>query len=474
MPVLIVFLSLLPGSATAPPGAPPETTSSAGLPRAHPDVRVHAAPRPRSARAVGEDWPSLYGPRRDGRTRETALSREWPEGEPKLLWELERGDGYVSPVIVGDRLVYLHRRGDTVIVECLRPVDGRRWWEFRFESVFSGEIIRNNGPRASAVLAGGRVFVHDIAGTLYCLGLDDGKPRWQRDLQEEFDVPSSFFGVCSTPLPWEDLLIVNVGAGKDGPCVVAFDQASGEQVWGSEALGGASCSSPIATTHGGRPWVFVFTGGKSRPPVGGLVALHPRTGAVDFEIPWRSRTYYSVNASVPLFLDGRVFLLADKGMGSGMIDVARAASASEGIEGAVLWRNPRVALEFVGAVHRDGRIYVFDGENRANPGLVCMDATNGKELWRERLELAGGARPGQASLLLADGDALCLSDEGTLFWLRLRDDGAEILEQARLFRAAQSWTPPVVHEGLLFIAQNEAEENGPGPRLLAYDLRAAE
>lgn len=446
------------------------TAPAAGeLPAAHPGVRLFATPKPRARGAVSEDWPCLYGARRDGVSSETHLSRDWTEQPPKLLWQMDRGNGYACPVIVGDRLVYVHQRGTTTVIECLRPVDGRRWWEYRLDSKYAGEIIANNGPRASAVIADDRVFVHDVDGDLVCLALDDGRKIWHRDLDSEYAVPESFFGVCSTPLAWQDLLIVNVGAGNDGPCVVAFDQKTGKTVWETRALGGASCSSPIAVEHGGRPWAFVFTGGKSRPTVGGVVGLHPRTGKVDFELPWRSRMVYSVNASIPVFADGRLFIMADKGAGAVMIDPG-AAAAKASAEGGILWRNRDVALEFVGAVHDDGRLYVFDGEHRFHAGLICVDAATGKEIWRKPIELADQAAAGQASILLVDGAALCLSDEGTLFRLDLKPDGPRLLAQTRLFRAPESWTPPVVHDGLLFVAQNKAHD-GVQPRLLCYDLR---
>ena len=47
-----------------------------------------------------------------------------------------------------------------------------------------------------------------------------------------------------------------------------------------------------------------------------------------------------------------------------------------------------------------------------------------------------------------------------------------MLARAWLFRADESWTPPVVSRGLLYVRQNERERFGDAPpRLLCYDLR---
>ena len=43
-----------------------------------------------------------------------------------------------------------------------------------------------------------------------------------------------------------------------------------------------SCASPVVADVHGRQRLFVITGGKSRPPTGGLMVMDPSTGALDF------------------------------------------------------------------------------------------------------------------------------------------------------------------------------------------------
>lgn len=41
------------------------------------------------------DWPQWRGPNRDGISVETGLLREWPEGGPKVVWQVDSvGVGY--------------------------------------------------------------------------------------------------------------------------------------------------------------------------------------------------------------------------------------------------------------------------------------------------------------------------------------------------------------------------------------------
>jgi hypothetical protein len=74
-----------------------------------------------------------------------------------------------------------------------------------------------------------------------------------------------------------------------------------------------------------------------------------------------------------------------------------------------------------------------------------------------------------------DGRFLALGEQGQLFWFALSPRGPKILSKATLYLSRQSWTPPVIRKGLLYITQNERDFiSGKAPRLLCYDLRAAD
>src|SRR5262245_56314113 len=95
-----------------PPIAPPEAKPT-------PELTFHAAPKPLAPAAVTEDWPTFRGPRRDGHTRETKLATSFPAGGPPLVWEYEAGRGFSSPSISEGKLVFTHRQGNEIHVDCL-------------------------------------------------------------------------------------------------------------------------------------------------------------------------------------------------------------------------------------------------------------------------------------------------------------------------------------------------------------------
>jgi hypothetical protein len=70
------------------------------------------------------------------------------------------------------------------------------------------------------------------------------------------------------------------------------------------------------------------------------------------------------------------------------------------------------------------------------------------------------------------GRMLYLGEFGHLLWVELSPAGYKQLDRTRLFLAMETWTPPVLSRGLLYICQNSKDRiSGKGPRLICYDLR---
>ena len=57
--------------------------------------------------AIGGDYPQWRGAGRDGKSSDTGLLKQWPDGGPKLIWSVDGlGKGY-STVAVADGVVYI-------------------------------------------------------------------------------------------------------------------------------------------------------------------------------------------------------------------------------------------------------------------------------------------------------------------------------------------------------------------------------
>ena len=461
--------------------APPTINKLIDMPpplsRPNSDVRFHTKPKPLAPGAMTHDWTSFLGPTHNAVSTETKLLTKWPESGPALVWEMAKGKGYSSPAVQGERLILFHRLGNEEVVECLHSETGNRYWKFTYPTQFEDRFGYNNGPRASPVIDGDHVYTLGAEGMLHCLKLETGQVFWKRDLHAEFHIPQDFFGVASTPLIEGDLLIINIGA-PGGPCVGAFDKRTGRLVWGSGDTWGPSYSSPVPAVVQGHKRIFVFAGGDSQPPTGGLMSIDPLTGALDFSFPWRSRSYESVNASCPVVVANQVFVSASYKTGGALLNILPDGTYQ------VAWTTPDFGLHWNTAIHKDGYLYGFDGRNEPDVALACIELRTGKRVWRkvpeweELIEINGQLTQAtlstfRGSLLWVDGRFLCLGERGHLLWLDLTPQGYKELARTRLFLARETWSLPVLSRGLLYVMQNtQGMLHREPPRLLCYDLRA--
>ena len=436
----------------------------------------HNAPKPLAPGAITSDWPCLLGPTHNEVSIETHLLQSFPPTGPTLVWEMNKGEGYASPAISGDRVVVFHRVGDEDVLDCVNAENGKSFWHFAYPTAYQDRYGYCNGPRSSPVIGGDSVFAIGAEGKLHCLDLKTGKLRWEHDVMAEYKLRQGFFGVGASPLVEGKLLIVNVGA-THGPCVVAFDINTGKVVWNAGDQWGPSYATPVPASLHGKRRVLVFAGGESKPPTGGLLCIDPANGKVDFSYPWRGDRRESVNASSPVVVGNQVYLGECYGAGGLLLDIP------DDFHPKPAWTNPNFGTHFMSAVEHDGYLYGVDGHGPEDAFLVCVDLKTGKELWRKQPEwedstdTPDGIRKVATGtyrcwLMPVDGHYLCLGEFGHLLWMDLSPQGYKELSRAWLFAASETWTPPALSRGLLYICQNSRDMmHNTGPRLLCYDLR---
>jgi len=355
---------------------------------------------------LAADWPQLLGPTRDGKSTETGLLATWPKAGPPKVWDIEAGQGWAGPVVVGDRLVFFHRVADKEVVQCLDSATGKEKWKFDYATKYAGKIVTDAGPR-STPLVRGQVWTVGAEGMLHCLTLDAGKKVWAKDLIKDYKVPGSFFGVGSTPILEEDKLIVNVG-GKDAG-IVAFDAATGKELW--KATGDpASYSSPTAATINGQRYIIFLTRE-------GIVSLDPDNGKVRFSKRWRSKNPNSVNAATPLVIGGQLFVSACYDTGAILHRVTK-----DGLE--EVWKGDDIlSNHYNTSIHHEGFLYGIDGRQDIGVAqLRCVDLKTGKVRWTEKPF-------GCATMLFAEGRLIALNEEGELLLIEATPEGYK--EKAR-------------------------------------------
>src|SRR5581483_8021265 len=169
---------------------------------------------------------------------------------------------------------------------------GKPLWKYAYPTKYEDALNKGNGPRATPTVTSGRVITLGAGGQLTCLELDTGRKVWALPLLQDYRVPGSYFGVGTSPVVEQDLVLVNVGA--KGAGIVAFALHSGEEVWRATE-DGASYSAPVVCTVDGARRAVFFTRN-------GVVVLDPRSGKVTYRQRWRARYDASVNAATPLVI----------------------------------------------------------------------------------------------------------------------------------------------------------------------------
>ena len=447
-------------------------------------LKLHGKPKALPEGAATEAWPRFLGARDDASSGETGLLADWPKSGPRIVWELARGESYAAPTIADGRLFSFDRAvvGEVGLegnerLECRHPETGKLIWDFTYPVKYRDRFGYASGPRASPVIDRELVFIAGVTAQLRAIEVKSGKELWHRDLVKDYGHRLGFFGYGPSPVIWKDSVLVNVGGvgeGQKGVCVAAFDRKSGEEKWRYLDSWGASYSSPVVARIMGREVLLVLAGGESRPATGGLLGIDPGSGKLHFRFPWRADKFESVNASVPIVIDGKyVFLSECYGKGGVLLGFDEALNAKP------VWEERMFGMHWMTPVEMKGHIYGFAGRNKPDVQFKCLRVGDGKILWRDdmRYEHEVNGRKMtlsffRGSLLRADGRVFALGEDGVFAELDLKPSGVKVLRRSQLFVAEQSWALPVVHRGLLYIGQHSRGFiGGTKPRLICYDFR---
>lgn len=376
---------------------------------------------------LAADWPQFLGPTRDGHSPETALAKEWPKDGPPVLWKLDVGSGWAGPVVASGKVIVFHRVGDDEIAACLDAATGKEIWKQAFPTRYRDDFNFDNGPRATPLIAGGRLFTLGANGDLRALDFATGKPLWHRNLIADYAAPKGFFGIACSPILAGGKLLINVGAKDAG--IVAFEPDTGKEAWKATS-DAASYSSPTVGDIAGSTLAVFLTRQ-------GLAAVEPGTGKLRFTFPWRPRLNESVNAATPLVWNGEVFLTVSYSTGAVLLKPS-------GTEMEEVWTNDKsLSSQYSTPVRVGNHLYGVHG--RADVGtaqLRCIDWKTGEVKWSQ-------PNFGVSSLIAADGSLLALTEAGDLVKFDATPDGYKERARATLL-AKPTRAAPALADGKLY------------------------
>ena len=293
------------------------------------------------AQRQSRDYVQWRGAQRDGSASAFVEPTVWP-AELTRRWKIDVGEGYATPLIVGD-VVYAFTRVDGKEgITALDAATGRQRWRTSYPAPYTpSKPAEKHGasPKATPLYYDGRLFTLGISGIVSAFDAKSGKQLWQTAAPK--DAP--FYGAAVSPLAFRDLVIVHPG--DYGP-LTAFDTRTGTVKWTAGSSG--FFASPILVTlertmqvvsvtldyvigvtlDGRILWQFPFDakGGATMPVVNNdtiivnsperVIAFRPRLrdGAWIVETMWETKDV-STYLSTPVVVDGVLYGLSTKQRG---------------------------------------------------------------------------------------------------------------------------------------------------------------
>jgi outer membrane protein assembly factor BamB len=414
------------------PVTPPPPSPS---PVEAPEIETPVAPAEKTVEAPKKaverswpkaDWPGFRGPLRDGVIRSIRINTDWAASPPTEIWRRPIGPGWSSFSVRGDLMYTQEQRGNDEMVSCYRVSTGQPVWRHR-DAVRFYESNGGAGPRATPTIHEDRVFSHGATGILNALDALTGKLLWMRNAAADTKREVPYWGIASSPLVVNDVVIVAAAA-----TLAAYDVATGAPRWQGPRYG-ASYSSPHLLTIDGVQQV-VLLGGP------GAISVNPADGKVLWIHEWDPGPM----VQPALTEDGDILVnsvTATGGVATRRLHVSR-------VDGEwkmdVKWTSTGLKPNFNDFVVHKGHAYGFD-----NNILASINLETGERAWK-------GGRYGNGQLvLLRDSDVLLVtSEDGELALVSATPDKYTEIAKVRIFES-KTWNHPVIVRDLLLVRNGE-------------------
>lgn len=388
---------------------------------------------PFSSGFAAENWPGWRGPRGDGSVNAPNLPVEWSL-ESDLRWKVELpGIGHSSPIIWQDRIfvVTAIEESSERILQCFdRESGGEIWRKTVLEAPF--EDIHRLNSRASSTPAtdGELVYVSFLDEEQMFIAAYNfaGDQVWEA----RPGVFSSKHGYCSSPILWEDKVIIN--GDHDGEAyIVALDRQTGETHWKTNRPNKTrSYCTPIIRKIDGRNQM-ILSGSKS------VASFDPDTGKQHWVMDGPTEQFVA-----SLVYNGE-YLFLTCGFPERHMMAIRPNGRGNVTDSAIVWRTTKGA-SYVPSPVSIGDYFLVVADNGV---ASCFLADSGERLWQERLISDQGISPKHsASMLAANGLAYFLSDSGVMTAVR-PGSTLEIVGISHL--GEETYASPAVYGNQLFL-----------------------
>jgi outer membrane protein assembly factor BamB len=347
--------------------------------------------------ARGGDWPQFRGPGGAGVSDEKNMPEKW-DAKDGVRWKVELpGRGLSCPVIAAGRVFVTACSGyreTRLHVLCFDEATGQKRWERQLTATGDTNCHPTTCMAAPTPVTDGK-NVYALFATADVAAFDaDGNLLWYRSLAKDYPNISNQVGMAASPILHKDLLIVPMENAVDS-FILALETKTGKNRWKLDRERAITWPTPLLAPVGpkGRLDLLLLS------PTD-VAAVDPATGKMRWTYnPQTTDTIPSLVVGEGLVFAPRHPLVALK-------------PPADGQTPEVVWKSPpNFVSGFPSPVFYQGRLYGL-----TQTGVTCLDAANGKELWRERVEGPFAATP-----VIADGKLYVVNEKGTAFVFSLGD-----------------------------------------------------
>lgn len=355
--------------------------------------------------AIGSagNWPAWRGPDGTGVSDEKNVPIRWSATE-HVKWKTPLEPGNSTPIVWEDRVFVTSASPDgrRRSLMCFNRADGAKRWQH--DVAYAGkELTHNTNPySAASPVTDGEIVVawHDSAGLVAC---DlDGRELWKVDLGRFEHI----WGFGSSPVLYEDLVILNAGPGLRA-FLVALDKGTGKEVWRRDVP--EAVSEKVDQFRGSWSTPVFFQEVNGRPAM--LVTLPQRLHCLDpttGDDIWTCGGLGELAYASPLIGDGVIVAMSGY---HGPSMAVRTGGKGDVTTTHRLWHNEGSKLnpQRVGSgVIVGDHLYILQDNGVA----WCMEVKTGELTWQQRLGKSW------SSMVLADGRLYVPGMEGTTYVLQ--------------------------------------------------------
>jgi outer membrane protein assembly factor BamB len=436
---------------------------------------THTAKAKAPARAAdskaASNWPSFRGAHAAGVNEKQNLPDKWDgkTGE-NILWKTAiPGLAHSSPVVWGQQVFVtsavstdakatfrpgLYGDGDASqdrseqkwMLYALDKRSGKIQWERvvyqgvplekrHIKSTYANSTPTTDGRIVVTWFGSQGVFAYDLKGNFL----------WKVDLGRidlgAYDIPTFEWGPASSPIIWNDLVIVQCDTQADS-FLLALSAETGKVAWKTERQELPSWGTPtVASTKAG-PELVTNASNFIR-------GYDPRTGK---EL-WKLGRSSKITAPTPLFAD-ELFIVASgraperpifaiKAGARGDLTLNEGKTANDSVAWSKTGRGSYMPTPLI----YQGVLYVL-----ANNGLLdAYDVKSGEEIYRQRLPLVGSGY--SASPVAADGKIYLSNEDGDMLVITAGKNYAHLATNAmgELLMAT-----PALSDGVMYVRSSQS------------------